>query len=70
MMQVNVIKKVLSFRHLTVTKTEELIGQQEDEKGEWENLPPKTEKSSISEGEVVTIGRTQFGNKMKPWILH
>ncbi|GFU19329.1 hypothetical protein TNCV_3032501 [Trichonephila clavipes] len=25
------------------------IGQQEDVRGEWENQPPKTEKSSISE---------------------
>ncbi|GFX95135.1 hypothetical protein TNCV_3605941 [Trichonephila clavipes] len=44
MMQVNVIKKVHSFRHFAMTKTEKLIGQQEDARGEWENLPPKTKK--------------------------
>ncbi|GFV29142.1 hypothetical protein TNCV_4601741 [Trichonephila clavipes] len=49
MMQVNVIKKVHSFRHFAVTKTEELIGQQEDAIGEWENLPPKTEKKQKKE---------------------
>ncbi|GFX40842.1 hypothetical protein TNCV_3760631 [Trichonephila clavipes] len=29
-----------------------LINQQEDARGEWENLLPKTEKSSISERRV------------------
>ncbi|GFX95088.1 hypothetical protein TNCV_3605471 [Trichonephila clavipes] len=48
-----------------------VIGQQEDARGEWENLPPKTKrKSSIPEGELVVTVSTQFGNKMKPWTLH
>ncbi|GFU36477.1 retrovirus-related Pol polyprotein from transposon 17.6 [Trichonephila clavipes] len=70
MMQVDVIKKAHSFRHFAVTETEELIGQQEDARGEWENLPPKTEKAQYQKGELVATVKTQFGNKMKPWTLH
>ncbi|GFS70633.1 hypothetical protein TNCV_520411 [Trichonephila clavipes] len=46
------------------------ISQQEDARGEWENLPPKTEKSQYQKEELVATVRTQFGNKLKPWTLH
>ncbi|GFV91577.1 hypothetical protein TNCV_770431 [Trichonephila clavipes] len=56
----------------TKSKQQLQIGQQEDARGEWENLPPKTKKkkAQYQKGELVATVRTQFGNEMKPWTLH
>ncbi|GFV82101.1 hypothetical protein TNCV_2789991 [Trichonephila clavipes] len=58
MMQVNVIKKAHSLRHFASTKTEELIGQQKDARGEWNSLPQKTKKDQYQKGELVATVRT------------
>ncbi|GFW20993.1 hypothetical protein TNCV_1715001 [Trichonephila clavipes] len=48
----NVLFKISEKQELLVVPEMVQIGQQEDARGEWENVPRKTEKSSISERRV------------------